>query len=173
MVPFARIVHSSPCRLRLKIAGRRGDRPFFAETAKKLASAFTQSNVQVNALTGSIILSGDGSGDGMDAKDVVDFGRGQGLFQVQAGETERRSLLDSIILPVQAMDRNVKAATSGRMDLPGTLFVALLLFGIVELIKGNFRSPPWYTAFWYAFGLYSKVLFDQVATLNAVDARDA
>jgi hypothetical protein len=169
MVPLAQIVHSSPRRLRLRIAGSRGDVSYFAETSQKLTSAFAKAKVQANALTGSIVLTGDG----VDVAAVSDFGRSQGLFRVQAAEPGGKPLLNSIVLPLQAVDRNVRAATSGRMDLPGTLFVALLLFGIVELIKGNFRSPPWYTAFWYAFGLYSKVLFDQVAALNAVDARDA
>jgi hypothetical protein len=169
MMPSAQIVHSSPCRLRLKIADCRGDRSYFAETAKKLASAFTQSNVQANALTGSIILTGDR----VDTRAVSDFGRGQGLFRVRASELVSRPFFSSVTLPLQSVDRYVKAATSGRMDLAGMLFVALLLFGVGELVKGNFRSPPWYTAFWYAFGLYSKTLFDQATALNVVDAHDA
>lgn len=165
MVPFAQIVFSCPNRLRLKIAGRRGDQTYFGSTANKLASAFAHSNVRANALTGSIVLSGDG----MDARAVADFGRTQGLFDVQTAKPEPRLLASSIISPLQAVNRNVKVATDGRLDMPGSVFFALLLFGIVELVRGNWKSPPWYTAFWYAFGLYSKSLFDEAAALKTAD----
>jgi hypothetical protein len=48
-------------------------------------------------------------------------------------------------------------------DLTSALFAALVIFGISELIRGHWKTPPWYTAFWYAFGGYSKVLLDQAA----------
>jgi hypothetical protein len=49
------------------------------------------------------------------------------------------------------------------VDLPGMVFLSALLIGLYELARGNFRPPPWYTAFWYAFGVYSKSLMDRRA----------
>lgn len=161
MMPFAQIAHSTTDRLRLKIVGRRGSASYFANVTQKLASAFTGCSVEANALTGSILFIGDG----VDIQSVTDFGEQQALFRVQASTPEPRSISLSIISPLQSVNRNVKAATSGRLDLPGALFISLLLFGIIEIIRGNWKSPPWYTAFWYAFGLYSKTLFDHAAAL--------
>jgi hypothetical protein len=48
------------------------------------------------------------------------------------------------------------------LDLPGMIFLSLLAVGLWELAIGNFKRPPWYTAFWYAFGLFSKAIFDEL-----------
>jgi hypothetical protein len=29
----------------------------------------------------------------------------------------------------------------------------LVITGVYQILRGQFRTPPWYTAFWYAFGL--------------------
>ncbi|MGD8664119.1 MAG: hypothetical protein PVH37_29600, partial [Desulfobacterales bacterium] len=52
------------------------------------------------------------------------------------------------------LNNSIRRLTSGDIDLVGTLLLVLLISGLTELIRGNLRMPPWYTAFWYAFGLY-------------------
>lgn len=165
MSPLAQIAHSSTHRLRLKIAKGGRDPSYFSGLKKKLEQAFTTCKVQANPLTGSIIVTGDA----VDAKAVSEFGRSNALFRVESGEAKSTAMAVSIIAPLRNADRNLKMATDGRMDLPGAVFVALVIFGIIEIVRGNWRSPPWYTAFWYAFGLYSKTLFDQVASMEDVD----
>ena len=40
------------------------------------------------------------------------------------------------------------------MDLAGILLLFLLIAGMTEILRGKIQMPPWYTAFWYAFGIY-------------------
>jgi hypothetical protein len=39
--------------------------------------------------------------------------------------------------------------------------MGLLGTGIYQIVRGNFGAPPWYTAFWYAFGVFTKSLIDK------------
>ena len=168
VLPLAQIVHSTNHRLRLRIKGRRGDDPYFSDLEAKLGVAFASFKVLASPVTGSIAVSGDR----VEERAVCDFGRREALFRVAPAKSEPQTLPLSIIGLLRTANRNMRAATSGRLDLPSSLFVALLLFGIVELIRGNWKTPPWYTAFWYAFGLYSKSLFDQVIAMEDPGAGD-
>jgi hypothetical protein len=51
--------------------------------------------------------------------------------------------------------------TGGWLDLPGMAFLLLLGIGIYQIRRGNIGLPPWYTAFWYAFGVYTKSLVEK------------
>jgi Heavy metal associated domain 2 len=166
MVPFAQIAHCTTHRLRLKIARRRGDQTYFSNLTSRLTQAFAACTVQANSMTGSIVINGDA----VDAQAISDFGSRQALFQVQPSGSESHPMALSFIAPLQTVNRKVKAATSNRLDLPGAFFIALILFGIIEIVRGNWKSPPWYTVFWYAFGLYSKTLFDQAVAMGKADA---
>jgi hypothetical protein len=44
---------------------------------------------------------------------------------------------------------------------------------VVEIMRGNFRMPPWYTAFWYAFGLFTKSMLDRTDSTCSNDPADA
>jgi hypothetical protein len=59
-------------------------------------------------------------------------------------------------------NHQVKALSGGELDLSGIIFIALLGFGLWELAIGNFKRPPWYTAFWSAFRLFSKTIIDEL-----------
>jgi len=39
--------------------------------------------------------------------------------------------------------------------------LSLLGLGLYQILRGNFRAPPWYTAFWYALGIFTKSLSDK------------
>lgn len=55
----------------------------------------------------------------------------------------------------------LKESTLGHLDLPTLLFFVLIAVGTVQLLRNGLRSPPWYTAFWYAMGIYLKSLADK------------
>ena len=165
MTPVAVITHNTEDRIRLRMASCRGDRPFFDAMAEKVSAAFPSWSVQVNALTGSMLVCGKD----LATEQLIDFGRSKGLFETETTPAIGRSMALSVTEPLHSADAQIKALTGNRIDLPGAVFVALLIFGIIELIRGNWRTPPWYTAFWYAFGLYSKSLIDAPYGAAAVD----
>ncbi len=159
MVPQAVVAHKSAERMRLKIGSRRGDRPYFERLGQAAADAFPALSVQVNAVTGSLLLAGDC----IVFDDVADLGRSKALFELAPLKNAQRSMALSFTAPLHAANHQIMQLSSGRVDLPGAVFFALLVFGAAELLRGNWRTPPWYTAFWYAFGLYSKSLIDSPA----------
>jgi hypothetical protein len=44
------------------------------------------------------------------------------------------------------------------LNLPGLIFLTLMGVGVFQLATGRRVIPPWYTAFWYAFGVFSRLL---------------
>jgi hypothetical protein len=133
-----------------------------------MTAAFPEVGFQVNRQTGSLLALGKP----IDAERIIAVGQREKLFSVETrprpAKAARRNLIGSITDPMHAANDQLQRWTGGRVDLPGAVFLSLLAFGIVELIRGKWRTPPWYTAFWYAFGLYSKSLID--SSLDAVDA---
>jgi hypothetical protein len=61
--------------------------------------------------------------------------------------------MSRVVPPAKAVDRKLLDLTGGTLDLPSGLFLALVITGVYQILRGQFRTPPWYTAFWYAFGL--------------------
>jgi hypothetical protein len=165
MAPLAAITHLTADRLRIRIASRRGEWTYFAVTEKKLSEAFTDFSVMGNALTGTIFITGEH----LNIDAILDFSRSNKLFVVKSIPAKAHSMALSVTAPLHSANRRIQQVTSGRIDLPGAVFVALLGFGIIELIRGNWRTPPWYTALWYAFGLYSKSLTDPSVHIDAMD----
>jgi hypothetical protein len=165
MTPLANIAHHSSGRLRLRVCERRGDRSYFDTLSDKLATAFKACSVAVNPATGSVLLTGES----IELQQIVDYGRKENLFAIDANNTALYPMGVSITAPLKTANRQLRQISGGRLDLPGTVFLALMVFGIIELIRGNWKMPPWYTAFWYAFGLYSKSLIDPSEDLGGLD----
>jgi hypothetical protein len=155
MMPLAVVSHLTDKRMRLKISSRRGDASFFDLLNNKITVAFPSLTVQANAITGSLLLAGAP----VDPDGITDFGRAEKLFEV-VSEPSKNAMALSIPTSMQAANHRIRQMAGGRVDLPGALFISLVIFGAIELIRGNWRTPPWYTAFWYAFGLYSKSLLE-------------
>ena len=65
-------------------------------------------------------------------------------------------LHDSIAAGFASMDDRVKTLTGSGFDLSGLAFLALMGAGIYQIARGNFGAIPWYGAFWYALGIFSK-----------------
>ena len=63
--------------------------------------------------------------------------------------------MSRVLPPVKAADRKLLDLTGGTVDLPSGIFLALVFTGVYQIVRGQFRTPPWYTVFWYAFGLLS------------------
>jgi hypothetical protein len=124
------------------------------QTAETLAGAL-QADVEASPSTaGLLIRAAD-----LSAEQVADAGAK--LFRLAPPEGARPSAAGLVTSPVAGADRALKTVTGGVLDLPKAVFLLLVAFGIYELARGNFKKPPWYTAFWYAFGVLSKSILDR------------
>jgi hypothetical protein len=158
MLPQASIVHHiKGRRLRLKIPSKKRDDGYFSELHKRLKSLKAFKQIEFNALTGSVLLIGDHP----DIQEIAEFAAQKKLFQLETAAVPAVPLTQKITKPITQFSSWIRRFTHGDLELADVLFLGLMTFGIIEIIRGNFKSPPWYTAFWYAFGIFTKAIIDR------------
>ena len=163
--PIARIVHRSAGRIRLRIAAMRGDRDFFARLAKEFSPVPELTLAECNPVSGSLLFTGAAA----TPEAVADAGAAAGLFALDIAPRPPVPLARRVAEPIGGLDRGIRRYSEGVIDLSGAFFILMLFFGIFELARGKFRTPPWYTLFWYAFGVFSKSVADHYAETELPD----
>lgn len=153
-LPKAKVLHSSPGRIRIKVPEKRKDHPYFMALAEALSMMEEVESLEVNPLTGSALLTGGG----LSLDRLVEFGAKEGLFLLEKQEETALTPAQAAVQPLKRLNEKVRSFVGNDVDLPTIGFLLLLTTGIYQLLRGNFRAPPWYTAFWYAFGVFSKEL---------------
>lgn len=162
MLPEAHIGHLTASRLRIKIPTRKGDEEFFANLEDKLTKLRDQMSVRVNPATGSVLLTAEK----IDARSVASFAKKENLFQLDTTGPQPIALSQRFVQPIGELSQSVGRFTKGEVDLAGLAFLALLSAGVFQILRGQFRAPPWYTAFWYALGVFTKMAADKSDTDN-------
>jgi hypothetical protein len=157
MLPQAIVSHRTAERLRIKIPSRKRDGAYFSTVKQSLDRDLKYRLIQVNALTGSVLIVDPG----VDQEAVADRAAREGLFTLDHPPAPVQPLGRTIFAPLLEVNRKISGFTDGAVDFPGLVFLALCGFGIYEILRGNIRPPPWYTAFWYAFGIFTKSMVDR------------
>lgn len=157
MLPQAIVSHRTAERLRIKIPSRKKNDAFFSEVKQSLDRDLKCRLVRVNALTGSILIVDSG----IDLEILADHASREGLFTLEPRPAPSQPLGQAVFAPVAALNRKISGFTAGAVDVPGLVFVLLCAFGLYEILRGNVKPPPWYTAFWYAFGIFTKSMVDE------------
>jgi hypothetical protein len=157
MLPQAIVSHRTAERLRIKIPSRKKNDAFFSEVKQSLDRDLKCRLVQINALTGSILIVDSG----IDLETLADHASREGLFTLEPRSAPSQLLGQAVFAPVAALNRKISGFTAGAVDFPGLVFVVLCAFGLYEILRGNVKPPPWYTAFWYAFGIFTKSMVDE------------
>ena len=155
-LPKANVHHSTPGRIRIKVHEKRGDHPFFEALAEALSLLEGIESLEVNPHTASALVTGEG----LTVESLAKLGEKEGLFfleELAEGMTPGQAAAE----PIRQFNQKLKDFTGGDVDIATLGFLALLGTGAYQLIRGNFRLPPWYSAFWYAFGLFTKEIVSQ------------
>jgi hypothetical protein len=151
MIPEAYIVHKVNDRLRIKVPSKRGDKSFFASVEKKFSEQSGGETVVVNPDTASVLFLGR-----FTAKHIAEVAQQSELFKLETKTRRRETLLSGVKDTFRTADKSLLKITGGELDIPSVVFLGLITHGIYQFARGNFTGPPWYTAFWYALGLFSK-----------------
>jgi hypothetical protein len=157
MLPQAIVSHRTAERLRIKIPSRKGDGAFFSTVKQSLERDLKYRLLKVNALTGSVLIVDSG----VDLEALADRAARAGLFILEHRLAPVQPVGRTVFSPLMELNRKISRFTEGAVDFPGMVFLALCGFGIYEILRGNIRPPPWYTAFWYAFGIFTKSMVDR------------
>jgi hypothetical protein len=73
----------------------------------------------------------------------------------------RKSLFGNVADTFQMYNRNLKKVTGGDVDIPSLIFLSLIISGIWQIARGNLAIPAWYTAFYYALGVFTRAQVDE------------
>ena len=152
-IPDAYITHRVNQRIRIRIPSRRGQKSFFEDLEKAFVKRQDNDGqrVEVNPATASALFLGHFS-----AKHIAEVGRKAGLFHLQSKKKHKETLLGSVKNTFRSADRSLLKFTGGELDIPSVIFLGLVGHGLYQFVRGNFAGPPWYTAFWYALGVFSR-----------------
>ena len=155
MVAHGVVVHSSPGRLRLRVASQKGDAAALDTLAGKLKNCPGVAAVETNPLLGSILLLHETT-----RAAIEDYAREGGLLQLvspqqvkPAGPLQFRT---DIRKTFREADEKVRTLSSGEMDMSGLVVTVLVGAGAIQILSGNAGALPWYGAFWYAFNIFLK-----------------
>lgn len=153
MTPEARIMHRMAGRLRLKIPSKKGDVRYFEVAEQTFKGCEPVDEVSSNPVTGSMLIHFSGT-----AEAVLAFAQNKQLFTV-VEEKEIKQGTDfhqGVNASFNSINRQVRGWTEGSINLGGLAVVALVGAGIFQIARGNLTAIPWYSAFWYALGIFSK-----------------
>jgi len=157
LLPAAHIGHQTAERIRIRIPSRKGDAAYFSEVRAVLRKNVPMAGIDVNPGTGSVLLKGSQ----VDAAAIASVGDATSLFALETRPSGIEPLSKKIATPFRDLSRSVDRFSGGELDLPGMAFLALIGVGVYQLARGNIVAPPWYSAFWYALGLFTKHIVDK------------
>ncbi|KAF2991104.1 hypothetical protein OGR47_02970 [Methylocystis sp. MJC1] len=138
--PDAYVVHKTPSRIRLKIPERRGDRSFFAHASKWL-ERIPGVEAKANASTSSILLQGERVAEALSAIGA------DAPFEIKGSAPAAGLDLEKMRERLEAISASFTRLTGE--DARASVVLALLVFGIAQLARGNI-GPPGLTLLWYA-----------------------
>lgn len=149
--PEAILSHKINNRARLKIPSKKGDSNYFKAIMQKLSEIKEIKSIEINPIAGSILIKHT-----TDIEKIAEFARKSSMFSLIHNKTKPTDLHNVTSKAFKAMNKKVQGFTGGSFDIADAAFLSLLGLGIYQISKGNFAAPAWYTAFWYAFGIFLK-----------------
>jgi len=155
MIRDAIVSHSSPGRLRVKIASLKGEEKALADCKDQVAQCPGVIRVDVSPVTGSMLFLHQSS-----ITAIAEYARTKELFLLQEeGQIQGRgsgNLHQNITETFKGVDQKIRSLTDGEMNMGGLAFVVLMGAGVMQILNGNAGALPWYGAFWYAFNIFLK-----------------
>jgi hypothetical protein len=156
VLPEAQLTHFTRGRLRLKIRSRKGDAAYFASLRDRLTQFPLVHQVDVNPLTGSILISHGLEVTPETAAAIADYTERSGLFRLSTARVGHSPVARTITETFTTVDNRIRGFTNGDFDLPTAATLGLAGFGLFQIGKGNVVAPAWYVVFWYATNIFMK-----------------
>ncbi len=151
------MAHRAPGRLRIKVPSKRGDREYFALLEEHFSGQTGVDAVVVNPSTGSALFQGDTG-----VRPIAHHGMKCNLFTLKKPSPPKTTLFESVAGAFRVGNNQLKKYTDGHIDIPSLVFLSLLGSGMYQIFRGNVSVPAWYTAFYYALGIFTKTKFDEL-----------
>lgn len=153
-LPEATVTHCMKGRVRINIAGIETRKEHYLnELSQSLNQEFNYRSIRVNRVTGSLLLEDPG----LDLDAVVRHGSENGLFRMNARADQVPVTVARVArTQVNRIDDCIRKLTGGTLDMPGSVFVLLIVHAMREIIRGELAIPSWFTALWFASTIYNR-----------------
>lgn len=156
MIPEAHVSHRMSCRLRIKVPSKKGDVSYFSTLFERLSGCPGVEEITVNPQIGSALILYT-----CKTKEIIEFAKEKGLFHLKRVSRPRKTLFGNVADTFRAYNKNLRQVTDGELDIPSLVFLSLLVSGVWQIAKGNLMMPAWYTAFYYALGIFTRAHVDE------------
>ncbi len=150
-IPEALVTHKIKYRVRIKIPSKKGDRDYFSYIEQKLLECDGLNNIKVNPVSGSILVH-----HSTNIGNISQFALNTKIFNLVNNDQKPFDLHSNISKVFGNLNKHFQGLTGGSIDIADVAFLSLLGLGIYQISRGNLSAPAWYTAFWYALGIFSK-----------------
>jgi hypothetical protein len=163
-----RVVHASPGRIRLKVAGVKDNPVLAEEIRRRIATAQGVQQVETNPITGSVLVLYNAARfdspeshltladsltsvlPGVDMRKMAETW----LAQFATGSVSAPSPAHSIAGVLGVMNSRISSATGG-VDLKVLLPLSLFFLGVRSLVVSKpLPIPAWYDYLWFALGTF-------------------
>ena len=159
MSVLARVVHSIPGRTRLRAESIKGDLDALSAVQTALEDTKGVQNVEINALTGSILVEHDTNLDEvlreLSQRDVIEI-----------DDSEPEHYLAGLHRALAESDRRLKVASKGKLDLETISFFGFVGAGIYQCFN-NHGLPAGVTLLRYAVELVTSTAIGQARSAIA------
>ncbi|HTV20834.1 MAG TPA: hypothetical protein VMG12_19250 [Polyangiaceae bacterium] len=159
MSVLARVVHSIPGRTRLRADGIKGDVAALAAVQTALEDTKGVQNVEINALTGSILVEHDTQLD-----EVLRVLAERDVIEIDNSEPEH--YLATLHRALAESDRRLKVSSKGKLDLETISFFGFVGAGIYQCFN-NHGLPAGVTLLRYAVELVTSTAIGQARSAIA------
>jgi copper chaperone CopZ len=159
MSVLARMVHSIPGRTRLRADSIKGDVRALEAVQTALEEAKGVQNVQVNVLTGSILVEHDAS-----IEELLQQLHDRDVLELDNSEPEH--YLATLHRALAESDRRLKFASKGKLDLETVSFFGFVAGGIYQVFN-NHGLPAGVTLLRYAVELVTSTAIGQARSAIA------
>ena len=158
MLPKAKVIHQMPGRIRIRVKGNIQDKKaFFEGLRESMKSRFDFDNVQINPVTGSLVLFQGKDKHPLDtAASVRKWARKENLFFLEPEPKAERFVVDHSRNMVERIDRTIRKVSSNHLDMGSSVFLLLIFHALREVAAGNLVVPSWFTALWFASSIYNR-----------------
>lgn len=151
------MAHRAPGRLRIKVPSKRGDGPYFAQLEEHFSGQAGVDKIVINPATGSALFLGDTG-----VRPIAHHGMKCNLFTLKKASRPKTTLFESVAGAFKSGNNQLKKYTDGHIDIPSLVFLSLLGSGMYQVFRGNVSMPAWYTAFYYALGIFTRTKIDEL-----------
>lgn len=159
MSVLARLVHSIPGRTRLRADGIKGDVAALSALQSALEDVKAVRNVEVNALTGSVLVEHDASVDEL-LREL------EQRHVIEIDNSEPEPYLATLHRALGESDRRLKVASRGKLDLETISFLGFVAGGVYQCFNHH-ALPAGVTLLRYAVELATATAINQARSAIA------